>query len=169
MSKIKLFVLSLLTLLFFSIPHVVLAHPGNTASDGCHYCRTRCDYWGVPWNQRHCHGGSSYTPPTYTYSTPTSTPRPTSTPTPRPTNTPTPKPTATPIPTFTSTPDVNGETSEDSELPKSNISPTVTSETKVAGDTSSQSFFTYGILIFLGWIIYKYRDVLKERLRRGKQ
>ena len=35
-----------------------MAHPGNTASDGCHYCRTRCDYWGVPWNERHCHGGS---------------------------------------------------------------------------------------------------------------
>ena len=34
-----------------------LSHPGRTAADGCHYCRTRCDYWGVPWNQRHCHGG----------------------------------------------------------------------------------------------------------------
>lgn len=31
------------------------AHPGNTASDGCHYCRTNCDKWGVPWNERHCH------------------------------------------------------------------------------------------------------------------
>jgi len=39
----------------------VIAHPGRTASDGCHYCRTNCDYWGVPWNQRHCHGG--YTTP----------------------------------------------------------------------------------------------------------
>lgn len=35
------------------------AHPGNTASDGCHYCRTNCDSWGVAWNQRHCHGGGS--------------------------------------------------------------------------------------------------------------
>ena len=34
----------------------VNAHPGNTASDGCHYCWTNCDYWGVPWNVRHCHG-----------------------------------------------------------------------------------------------------------------
>ncbi len=63
------------------------AHPGNTASDGCHYCRTNCDKRWVPWNQRHCHGGSSfpsssypsytpsYTPPSYTtptiYKTPT--------------------------------------------------------------------------------------------------
>lgn len=37
-------------------PMIALAHPGRTASDGCHYCRTRCDYWGVPWNARHCHG-----------------------------------------------------------------------------------------------------------------
>ncbi len=33
------------------------AHPGNTAADGCHYCRTNCDQWGVGWNVRHCHGG----------------------------------------------------------------------------------------------------------------
>ena len=33
------------------------AHPGRTASDGCHYCRTNCDKWGVPWNERHCHNG----------------------------------------------------------------------------------------------------------------
>jgi hypothetical protein len=35
----------------------VSAHPGNTASDGCHYCRTNCDKWSVAWNVRHCHGG----------------------------------------------------------------------------------------------------------------
>lgn len=33
----------------------VYAHPGRTASDGCHYCRTNCDRWGVPEGQRHCH------------------------------------------------------------------------------------------------------------------
>ena len=31
------------------------SHPGRTASDGCHYCRTNCDYWGVPYGARHCH------------------------------------------------------------------------------------------------------------------
>lgn len=41
----------------------VFAHPGRTASDGCHYCRTRCDYWGEVWNARHCHGGGGYTAP----------------------------------------------------------------------------------------------------------
>lgn len=54
----------LLTLVLILLrPNNTLAHPGNTASDGCHYCRTRCDYWGVPWNQRHCHGGSITLPP----------------------------------------------------------------------------------------------------------
>lgn len=55
-------------------PSFSFAHPGRTASDGCHYCRTNCDKWGVPWNERHCHGGGTvqgvqesvpvYNPPT---------------------------------------------------------------------------------------------------------
>jgi hypothetical protein len=53
------------------IPNISLAHPGNTAADGCHYCRTNCDKWGEAWGERHCHGGytapSTYSPPkTYT-------------------------------------------------------------------------------------------------------
>jgi hypothetical protein len=43
-----------------------MAHPGNTASDGCHYCRTNCSSWGVPWNTRHCHGGYVAAPPIQT-------------------------------------------------------------------------------------------------------
>ncbi len=35
------------------------AHPGRTASDGCHYCRTNCDRWNVEADKRHCHGGGS--------------------------------------------------------------------------------------------------------------
>ncbi len=52
-------------ILFFTIfglvlsANNVLAHPGNTASDGCHYCRTNCDKWGVAWNERHCHGSKA--------------------------------------------------------------------------------------------------------------
>lgn len=41
---------------------LAFAHPGNTASDGCHYCRTNCEQWGVPANQRHCHGGADPAP-----------------------------------------------------------------------------------------------------------
>jgi micrococcal nuclease len=39
----------------------VYAHPGQTASDGCHYCKTNCDTWGVASNERHCHNGGSST------------------------------------------------------------------------------------------------------------
>ena len=37
----------------------VAAHPGRTAADGCHYCRTNCDRWNVEADKRHCHGGGS--------------------------------------------------------------------------------------------------------------
>ena len=50
-SKILLTNLVLIVIFIVSVN----AHPGNTASDGCHYCRTNCDYWGVPWYVRHCH------------------------------------------------------------------------------------------------------------------
>lgn len=55
----------LLIATFFGLlifPSNVFAHPGSTAKDGCHYCRTNCDKWGVPWNQRHCHNGGTPAP-----------------------------------------------------------------------------------------------------------
>jgi len=36
------------------------AHPGRTASDSCHYCRTNCSFWGIEWDQKHCHRRSAY-------------------------------------------------------------------------------------------------------------
>jgi len=57
MKKILLLALSIF--LFLTINNIALAHPGRTASDGCHYCRTNCDSWGVPWNERHCHNGGT--------------------------------------------------------------------------------------------------------------
>jgi hypothetical protein len=61
----KLYFFSFLFLfLTFVAPSVVFAHPGNTAADGCHYCRTNCEKWGVPANERHCHGGGSAAPET---------------------------------------------------------------------------------------------------------
>jgi micrococcal nuclease len=74
MKNYKKFAFIILVCLFLATSFFVFnqanAHPGRTSSDGCHYCRTNCDYWGVPWNERHCHGGS-YTPPV---STPAPTP-----------------------------------------------------------------------------------------------
>lgn len=55
--------LFLFSLLFVASPLLVSAHPGNTDSNGGHYCRTNYDYWGVPWNQWHSHSGSSYRSP----------------------------------------------------------------------------------------------------------
>lgn len=43
-------------LILFLTPSFLSAHPGRTASDGCHYCRTNCDKWDVPKGERHCHG-----------------------------------------------------------------------------------------------------------------
>ncbi|OGI26152.1 MAG: hypothetical protein A3J76_01750 [Candidatus Moranbacteria bacterium RBG_13_45_13] len=57
-----LLTVSVLAVFLFS--GVAFAHPGNTAADGCHYCRTNCTKWGVPWNERHCHGGSATPAPT---------------------------------------------------------------------------------------------------------
>jgi endonuclease G len=59
--------LFLLIALIVSVAYVnaPFAHPGRTAADGCHYCRTNCAQWGVPYGERHCHGGkprSSATP-----------------------------------------------------------------------------------------------------------
>lgn len=55
----------------------VSAHPGRTASDGCHYCRTNCDKWGIPWNARHCHRGGAVAPPPVLLPTATPAPNPT--------------------------------------------------------------------------------------------
>ncbi len=121
----------------------VMAHPGNTAADGCHYCRTNCDKWGVPWNERHCHGGTTipvvtakptvkatpiptriYTPAPIKLSTPTQTKKPTVTPTLKVTLAPIQKvtPTATPTEQITITPT---PTTEVLVSPTQTVTPTV--------------------------------------------
>lgn len=101
------------TLLLFVFSFLILAkpasaHPGRTAADGCHYCRTNCDSWGVPWGERHCHGGSSGTGSSPVYVAPTQPPviiYPTATPKLLPTKI----PTAIPTPTVTPTPQTTAE------------------------------------------------------------
>jgi len=53
----KDFILLLLLIICLLAPAISFAHPGNTASDGCHYCWTNCERWGEVYGQRHCHGG----------------------------------------------------------------------------------------------------------------
>lgn len=69
-NKRSILTLFILVFALFAI-NPVLAHPGRTASDGCHYCRTNCDSWGVVWNARHCHGGIPTPPPPVPATTPT--------------------------------------------------------------------------------------------------
>ena len=61
LSKVLLSFFVVSSFIFLNIK-TVFAHPGNTASDGGHYCWTRCDYWGEVYGQRHFHGGGTYTP-----------------------------------------------------------------------------------------------------------
>lgn len=53
-----IFAVFLFTLFNFFSLKPVFAHPGKTASDGCHYCRTNCSKWGEVEGERHCHGGA---------------------------------------------------------------------------------------------------------------
>ncbi|MBM7571579.1 hypothetical protein JOC48_002075 [Aquibacillus albus] len=50
----KVFVL-LLILIYITSFKVVLAHPGNTDSNGGHYCRTNCEEWGYNYGEYHYH------------------------------------------------------------------------------------------------------------------
>lgn len=69
MNKRDIFTFLVLLLLYILIfSKNVLAHPGNTASDGCHYCWTNCSYWGEIYGTRHCHSG--YTVPVVQYKMP---------------------------------------------------------------------------------------------------
>lgn len=61
--------LFLLLLFAISIGGQASAHPGRTASDGCHYCRKNCEKWGEQRGVRHCHSrhhdGREITSPAY--------------------------------------------------------------------------------------------------------
>ncbi len=133
----KLFFFLILTIpLFFNKP--VIAHPGRTAADGCHYCRTNCDSWGVPWNERHCHNGGGTVQgiqeSSPVYNSPTNTPIPWPTWTPIPISTLT--PTETPIPTLTNTPTPT-PTNAPSPIPANTITPKPTK--KISSKKISES------------------------------
>lgn len=51
---------ALLILFLLLTPIIAWAHPGNTASDGGHYCWTNCDEWGVPYGERHFHNEEKF-------------------------------------------------------------------------------------------------------------
>lgn len=166
-------------LFFFLVllPKNIFAHPGNTASDGCHYCRTNCDKWGVPWNERHCHsGGTIETVQTVHIVQPTSTPRPTATPTKKPTSTPTKILTPTNTPISTATPTIYPTETPTLEPTESEeISPTSTSQPQILGETdtskpteppkTSDIILGFSILGLIGFGIYKLFVKIKNKIK----
>lgn len=56
--KNKILILLAFVSAFLLLPGNILAHPGRTDSNGCHYCRTNCAKWGLANNEYHCHNGS---------------------------------------------------------------------------------------------------------------
>lgn len=139
------------------LPKIILAHPGNTASDGCHYCRTNCDKWGEVWNARHCHGG--YSPPPKTYTAPVVTLKPTTTPTRKPTLTP--KPTSTKVPTITTKPTTQPEVKGVSEE-EGTPTPIVESTSEVDTEGSNVGG-TVGVLGAAGLVYYLYKQFKKGK------
>lgn len=122
----------------------VYAHPGRTASDGCHYCRTNCAKWGEVQGARHCHGGSvDYAPIAPVTKAPLPTAKPTLKPLPTTTPTPEPTPTETPSPTFVS------------------VDPTP--ETEVLGETQSDgTAATGGLALLVGLPLIFWRAVTQK-------
>ena len=53
---------TILAVVICFVASVGFAHPGGTASDGCHYCRSNCAKWDLEKDERHCHNGDSDTP-----------------------------------------------------------------------------------------------------------
>lgn len=130
--------LIVLPILFLFMASNVSAHPGRTASDGCHYCRTNCAKWGEVEGARHCHNGGSVqvtTPRPVIATAKPSTPRPTI------------APTITPSETPTNTPEVLSISTEASQ-------PTATPEVKVQGATTSNpvgGLIGLSAFLFLGY------------------
>ncbi|MDD2224701.1 MAG: hypothetical protein PHP97_00865 [Candidatus Shapirobacteria bacterium] len=140
------------------LPKNTFAHPGNTASDGCHYCRTNCDRWGVPWNERHCHGGT-----VVETVQPTSTPIPTAIPTKKPTLTPT--PTNTPTPIITNTPTLEPtKTEEISPTPQPEILGETTIKT-TEPTKNSDVILGFSFLGLIGFGVYKLFVKIKNKLK----
>jgi hypothetical protein len=136
-------------LLFFFLPKSVFAHPGRTASDGCHYCRTNCDSWGVSWNQRHCHGG---------YVAPVATSQPILTITPKPTRVPTPAPSPEP-----SQINIKTEEPEETVLGTETVKPTANPDALTEADNAVAWVMLGAPLALIGWIFYRYRNLIGRK------
>lgn len=57
MKRILIFIFTLFLIIASS--SLVQAHPGRTDDNGCHYCWTNCEYYGLSYGEYHCHDGNS--------------------------------------------------------------------------------------------------------------
>ncbi|MFC1727621.1 hypothetical protein ACFL0Y_03810 [Patescibacteria group bacterium] len=164
--KILTFLIATISVAFLMVTPA-FAHPGRTASDDCHYCKTNCSKWGVPWDTRHCHGGVPIEPePEYIAPVvePTLAPQyiaPTATPTPRPTATPTPKSTATPTLSLSPT-----ETPASEPTQESILTPEVkgVSDQEGGGSSTAGTVGALGTMGVVGWGGYK---IVRKLLSKG--
>jgi len=115
-AELKALILGFLFILTFTVSNID-AHPGNTASDGCHFCRTNCGKWGYTYDTRHGHQGQTCDPskgaidPLYSGVKVITTPVPT-----------------TPAPTITPTPTLTHVTTTSTSTISLTVSPTSTSQ-----------------------------------------
>lgn len=170
-QRLSLLLITVIFLLFF-IPNNISAHPGRTASDGCHYCRTNCASWGEVQGARHCHGGYTAPAPTYTapivtpLPTPAPTLRPTPIPTSKPTLAPTPSPTPKPTPTLSPSPEPSPEVQgEQTSKPMRSPSSQVSSDSS-SGNAGGQVLGWAGVTLF-AYLIYKNRKNKKLEKNGG--
>lgn len=159
-QRLSLLLITLVFLPFF-IPKNISAHSGRTDSSGGHNCNV-----GACAGTYHYHNSGYTAPaPVYNPSTPVPTAKPTARPTVPPTPKPTPKPTQKPTdkptekPTISPTPAVEGVKTED---------PTPTPQPTEVSDGSANGTLLIPALFIL-WIFYKYRWVIKERFSRKKE
>lgn len=54
MSRLLLGAIAGLIVFVFLVANA-FAHPGRTAKDGCHFCKTNCKKWGYTTGTRHGH------------------------------------------------------------------------------------------------------------------
>jgi hypothetical protein len=149
--------LFVLPILFLFMTSNVMAHPGRTASDGCHYCRTNCAKWGEVEGARHCHNEGTAAQPvapvvtTKPYVAPATskptTPKPAIKSTISPAVTPTVTLTATPAQSPTSLPEVLSVSTEEPQA-------TTKSQVEVQGVTETNpvgSLVGIGIFMLLSY------------------
>jgi hypothetical protein len=153
----------------FLFANEVLAHPGNTAADGCHYCRTNCDKWGEVWNERHCHNAKTqtvetpYVAPQDVTPSPSPSVRPPSSrkPSPKPSPSPTPSPSMSPFPSPESSPTPSPSPSPSLE-PSFNPSPSpqTLGATEVKSDSDPNEL---GMVTIGGLFLYSVWRAIKQK------